>query len=73
MVKLILRQNQVLINEQDDYGNTPLHLAIINNNLSISEIIIKAKANLDIKNKDFMSPIDYGLSSGVKPLIKLLN
>lgn len=71
-MKFLLRQNQILIDEQDKYGNTALHFAIMNKNLSISQILIKAKANLDIKNEDFMSPAEYGLSSGVTPLINFL-
>ena len=45
------------INTQDDQGQTPLEIAIINNCNSCISLLIKAGANIDRLNKDGITPL----------------
>ncbi len=42
----------------DNEGKTPLHLAVHSNNLTIVEMLLKARANKLIKDNKNMSPED---------------
>lgn len=33
MVRALIKEPGILVNEPDEYGNTPLHLAMMNENL----------------------------------------
>lgn len=49
--KLLLINNIALLEEKDEYGNTPLHLAVLCKHEHIVELIISIKPNLiDIQN-----------------------
>ena len=45
------------INIKDLRGNTPLHLASYGGKLSIIEMLLKAGANIEMKDKDGKSPL----------------
>lgn len=54
---LILSYNCIiLIDGKDNNGNTPLHDACYLNLLDMIDILISAKANVNIKNKDGLYP-----------------
>lgn len=56
IVKFILERlpkaSGSIVDAQDAYGNTPLHLAFLNSNIDILNELVKRKASLNIKNKD---------------------
>jgi hypothetical protein len=58
-LKLLLAQKALLLNTQDRVGNTPLHLAAISNHWESAQILINAGADLSLKDKNGMSPIDH--------------
>ena len=45
-----------LLNEQDLEGNTPLHLALLNQNKRMAKWLLRAGADADIKNEAGISP-----------------
>ncbi|KAJ2669899.1 hypothetical protein IWW42_004353 [Coemansia sp. RSA 1085] len=63
-VKLLVRQKGIDANIQESLGgNTPLHLALIygeyeEDTLQIVKLLVKAKANLRLANKDKKLPKD---------------
>lgn len=59
-----MSKNGILVDKQDEYKNTPLHLAFLNNNLRMISALVQRKANLEVLNEDNMSPVDYGITSG---------
>jgi ankyrin repeat protein len=39
------------INQQDNFGNTPLHYAIKNGKVNASQLLMRLNAKINIKNK----------------------
>lgn len=58
-VSRIIEFSKSSINTRDRSGNTPLILAVINNEVKIVEILIKAGAFLDMRSSDGMTALDY--------------
>ncbi len=56
-----INNNRVNLNTQDKYGNTPLHIAVINNNENVFMALIKAGAETDIENDKGERAIDIAL------------
>lgn len=52
-----LVQNNVEINAPDFDGDTPLHFAVMNNNLEAVEYLLENGANTNVKNKDGITPL----------------
>jgi ankyrin repeat protein len=46
----------------DIYGNTPLHLAAIQNNPSTIELLMVEGASQEVENKEFWKPLDLATS-----------
>ncbi len=56
MVQALLHRGASLL-VTDDAGNSPLHLAIIQENLELCSILIKAGADVNAKNKKLQTPL----------------
>lgn len=56
-VKTLLSQG-ANINEQNDYGNAPLHVAVLTGNISMVKVLLDAGADVTLSNKDNRWPID---------------
>ena len=52
-----LIQNNVEINNPDFDGDTPLHFAVMNNNIEAVEYLLENGANANVKNKDGITPL----------------
>jgi ankyrin repeat protein len=52
-----------VLDAKDSFGNTPLHLAFINSNVEIIRQLVSMKSSLEVKNRDDMTPVDYGMTS----------
>ena len=57
------KNSSSVIDAMDIYGNTPLHLAFLTANIDVLRELIQKRPNINLQNKDEMTPIDYGLSS----------
>src|SRR6201999_4300138 len=53
-------------------GNTPLHLAVGQNNLALIELLVAAKAEVQAKNTAGMTPLHLVAQKGSLPVIKLV-
>lgn len=54
-------------------GNTSLHVAVNNGNLDIATYLVKkGKANLDIQNKDYNTPLNIAINERRLDMVKLL-
>lgn len=59
-------------NQQDWFGNTPLHLAIMLNRQACADVLIDAGVSLSIKNKDSWTPLEEAISLGDRDLLRKL-
>ena len=57
MIQMALMHDKSLINSQDINGCTPLHLAVLTDNLTIVEILIRLGADVNIINNENETPI----------------
>lgn len=57
MIKMALMYDKSLINSQDLNGCTPLHLAVLTDNIAIVEILIRLGADVNIINNEYETPI----------------
>jgi ankyrin repeat protein len=69
----VLITHVVNVNEVDERGNTPLHLAVALRSIEIATILLKKNVNKNIKNARGMSPIDIARDFHDKDMEKLLN
>ena len=53
----VLTKNGISINETDNYGNSPLHTAMLSGNSEYARILINMGVNLNIKNLLELSPL----------------
>ena len=68
LVKVLIRDRPLLgtnVNLKDEKGNTALIYALLNNNIEIAKILIKASADVNIKNKIKQSPITISIENNL--------
>jgi ankyrin repeat protein len=53
----ILKKNGISIDKQDDNGNSPLHIAILNGDFEYTRFLINQGADMNIKNNTDLSPL----------------
>ncbi|KAI6647360.1 Serine/threonine-protein phosphatase 6 regulatory ankyrin repeat subunit A [Oopsacas minuta] len=61
--------DQGLINLQDGYGNTALHLAVASGVLECVEILLSYGSYVDVSNDESDLPIDYSISNEISSLL----
>ncbi len=57
MIQMALMHDRSLINNQDLNGCTPLHLAVLTDNFTIVEMLIRLGADVNINNNEHETPI----------------
>jgi ankyrin repeat protein len=58
------------VNQQDDAGYSPLHIAALNGNIAIIETLLRAGANPNLTDKHGNGPLWTAICSGPKDLKK---
>jgi len=71
MVKFLIKQNYVNINEVDYDGFTPLMIAVSDFHYEICKFLIDNRANLKIKNWKNKTAYDIAIDNGNKEIINL--
>lgn len=59
------------INYQNDIGNTPLHLSIMENNIRMSYLLLIKNCDRSLKNDFGSTPYDVALKKGNKRILGL--
>jgi hypothetical protein len=72
IIKSLINNNEVDINEVDNFGNTPLILAIYKKRTEIAKLLISNNANTEIKNKHGQNAIFYSVLTNSIELFTLL-
>ena len=73
LCKYILEKSAITINYQNKQGNTPLHYAVSNNNLQIVKLLLEYGADVNIKNKQEISPFNLSADKRYKEIYKILH
>ena len=71
IVNLLLNRGAE-VNEIDDYGNTPLHLAAEVGAVQVVKLLIQKSAKVQVKNKDGKTPLDLAKSKNRDRVIAFL-
>lgn len=45
----LIKQNPLIINDEDDCSNTPLHLAALNGHIKVVELLLNQGASIDAR------------------------
>ena len=63
-VRHAIADHSTLINNADDVGNTALHYAAINNNLSLAEVLVRHGARVNLRNEEQQTPAHIAAING---------
>ena len=70
----ILLENGLSVNCQNDFGETPLHIAISRNDIELVKLLVKYEPNMSLSTyKDNFNALNYAEIRGNKKIIKLIN
>ena len=73
MVKILL-DNSINVNCQNEHGETPLHIAVANNDKELTQLLIKYDPDTHIqKYQDKLTAVNYAEICGDKRIIKMIN
>lgn len=68
----LLKKNKELISEQDEYGNTALHIAAQKGDVEVCELLLKHGANLTLANKSGQNPLHMAVGRGSLETAKII-
>jgi ankyrin repeat protein len=66
------RDVEMLLNSQNQAGNTPLHWAIINNKIETAKVLLDMGTDANIINEKGQTPLDVALMYQLEDLIPIL-
>ena len=71
-VKVLLKENPALVNDRDNRGRTPLHLAAAHEQEEIAKLLLAKKADVNAKDKDGCTPLHEAAQNGSGRVAKVL-
>ncbi|WP_264376206.1 ankyrin repeat domain-containing protein [Wolbachia endosymbiont (group B) of Idaea aversata] len=72
IVEFLLDRNASGINDVNNNGSTPLHLAIQGNKPSTVKLLLNKGANINAKDKDGKTPLDLAVQEGYTDIIQII-
>ncbi|CAF0808639.1 unnamed protein product [Didymodactylos carnosus] len=69
-LKLLLPLSASIINQRNNVGDTPLHLACWKNHAPIVQMLLDSRADKNIRNQDGKLPIDLTHDSDVRSILE---
>ena len=67
-----LIQKGVNLDCKNDYGQTPLHHAVLYEKVTIVELLLEKGANLDSKNKNGIMPLHHAAALGQESILETI-
>jgi hypothetical protein len=72
-VELLLKGHPDLVSSKDEqYGQTPLHIAAFNDRLDVAKLLLADKADVNAKAKNGSTPLHLAAAKGNKDMVELL-
>ncbi|MGA3079904.1 MAG: ankyrin repeat domain-containing protein [Terracidiphilus sp.] len=72
-VKSLVKAHPDLVSSKDDqYGQTPLHIAAFNDRKDVAEFLLASKADVNAKAKNGSTPLHLAAAKGNKDIVDLL-
>jgi hypothetical protein len=72
-VKLLVKEHPDLVSSKDEqYGQTPLHIAVFNGHKDVAEFLLANKADVNAKAKNGSTPLHLAAAKGDKDMVELL-
>lgn len=72
IVELLLNHEADMYKTGPKYGQTPLHVAVMQNNLSVVNVLINNGMDVNVKDVNRKTPLIYAIGSNNKELVELL-
>lgn len=72
-VEALVNANPSLVSSADEqYGQTPLHIAVFNGHKDVAEFLLAHKADVNAKSKNGSTPLHLAAAKGDKEIVELL-
>jgi ankyrin repeat protein len=72
-VKSLVNEHPDLVSSKDEqYGQTPLHIAAFNDHKDVAEFLLTNKADVNAKAKNGSTPLHLAAAKGNKDIVELL-
>ena len=74
IVEILLHtaKGYLCLNSLNDYGNTPLNIAVMNNQIDIVNVLLENDAKADIPNNEGWTPLHSAASRGFLNIVEIL-
>lgn len=73
MVEFVLNELRLTTNLRDAFGRTPLHWVAQSGNVSIAEVLLLARADIEAKDEMGVEPKIYAEMAGHRELVKIFS
>ncbi|MGO9337783.1 MAG: ankyrin repeat domain-containing protein [Terracidiphilus sp.] len=72
-MELLLKSQPDLVSSKDEkYGQTPLHIAALNDRLDVAKLLLANKADVNAKSNNGSTPLHLAAGKGNKDMVELL-
>jgi Protein of unknown function (DUF1566)/Ankyrin repeats (3 copies)/Ankyrin repeats (many copies) len=72
-IELLLKTQPSLVSSKDEqYGQTPLHIAAFNDRLDVAKLLLSDKADVNAKSNNGSTPLHLAAGKGNKDIVELL-
>ena len=72
IVETIFRDKEIDINEKTEQGDSAIHLASLQDNSVVVDLLLKNRSKIVDANKDGMSPMHVAAANGNKSVLKII-
>jgi len=70
LIRVIIENGLVDVDAKNKWNNTPLHEAVLRDNIAIAKLLINSGANVNAKTKYGNTPLDLAKSQEMKALLR---
>jgi ankyrin repeat protein len=71
-LETLIKQDEKIVNAQDEYGKTPLHQAARNGQQAVTTLLLEKGAEVNAQDKDGATPLHQAANNGHQAVVALL-